>query len=214
MIGQGVLRECLLDPDVERVVALGRSISGVTHAKLRDLTHKHLFDLSSIEADLTGFDACFDCLGPSSSGMSEADYERITYTLTTNIAETLSRLNPQMTFIYVSGAGTDGTEKGNAMWARVKGRTENALLRLPFKAAYMFRIAAVLPAHGERSRTALYRFLYSALKPLTPFFRWAVPGYVLTTEDVGRAMLYLARSAPAKTVLESPEIGALVRHPL
>ena len=108
--------------------------------------------------------------------MSEADYERITYTLTTNIAETLSRLNPQMTFIYVSGAGTDGTEKGSVMWARVKGRTENALLRLPFKSAYMFRIAAVLPAHGERSRTALYRVLYSALKPLTPFFRWPSVG--------------------------------------
>ena len=211
MIGQGVLRECLLDPDVERVVSLGRSPCGVTHAKLRDLVHKDLFDLSPIEPKLTRFDACFDCLGPSSSGMSEADYERLTYSLTTQIAETLCRLNPQTTFIYISGAGTDGTEKGRVMWARVKGRTENALLRMDFKAAYMFRIAAVLPAHGERSRTTLYRLLYSALKPLTPLFRWAFPGYVLTTEDVGQAMLKLTHSAPAKKVLESPEIRALVR---
>ena len=157
MIRQGVLRECLLDSGVKQVVALGRSISGCTHSKLRDLVHKDLFDLSSMEVELTGFDACFDCLGPSSSEMSEADSQRITYGLTTKVAETRSRLNPQMIFIYVSGAGTDGTEKGSVMWARVKGRTENALLRLPFKSAYMFRIAAVLPAHGERSRTALSR---------------------------------------------------------
>lgn len=135
MVGQGVLRECLLDPEVDAVETIGRSATGVKNPKLREIVHPNLFDYSAIEADLRGFDACFFCLGVSSAGMPEAEYERLTYDLTMAAAKTLCRLNPAMTFIYVSGAGTDSTEKGRVAWARVKGRTENAILRLPFKAA-------------------------------------------------------------------------------
>src|SRR5436190_13604373 len=138
MVGQGVLRECLLDPEIDVVQTVGRAAPGVQHPKLREIVRPDLFQYADIEPELTGFDACFFCLGVSSVGMPEAQYERLTYTLTMAAAETLSRLNPQMTFVYVSGSGTDSTEKGNVAWARVKGRTENAILRLPFKAAYMF----------------------------------------------------------------------------
>jgi len=206
MIGQGVLRECLEDPDIERVTTVGRAPSAVVHAKLRDLVHKDLFDLTPIEDDLRGFEACFYCLGPSSSGMTEQDYEHVTFGMTTGVAETLARLNPNMTFIYVSGKGTDSSGKGRIMWARVKGRTENTILRLPFKATYMFRVAAVLPVHGEQSRTSLYRFFYAVTRPLAPMIQWAFPGQVLTTEDVGRAMIQVARSGAPKRVLESPDI--------
>jgi uncharacterized protein YbjT (DUF2867 family) len=142
MVGQGVLRECLLDPDVERVQSIGRSPTGVHHQKLRETVHRDLWHYSEIEADLSGFDACFFCLGVSSAGMKAEEYEHITYGITLAAAETLCRLNPQMRFLYVSGAGTDSTEHGKSMWARVKGRTENALLRLPFAAAYMFHNSA------------------------------------------------------------------------
>src|SRR5258708_2224020 len=131
MVGQGALRECLLDPAVEQVTAVGRTPTAVKNSKLREITLNDLADYSPIEHELTGFDACFFCLGVSSAGMSEADYERVTYGVTMAAAETLSRLNPQMTFIYVSGAGTDSSEHGRVMWARVKGKTENALPRLP-----------------------------------------------------------------------------------
>jgi len=211
MIGQGVLRECLLDPEVGRVVTVGRTGTGVKHTKLREVVANNLFDLTSLDAELTGFDACFFCLGVSSSGVSEAEYERLTYTLTMAAAETLARLNPQMTFIYVSGAGTDGSEQGRVMWARVKGRTENALMRLPFKAAYMFRIAAVLPLNGERSRTPLYNFFYALTKPVAPLIRMAFPGYVLSTVQIGRAMIGVARSGAEKRVLESPDIRECAR---
>ena len=208
MIGQGVLRECLQDPAINNVVTVGRSSNGLNQPKLRDLVCPDLFNLKPVEAELQGFDACFYCLGVTSSGMREADYERLTYTLTMSIAGTLAPLNPQMTFIFVSGAGSDSTEQGSVMWARVKGKAENALMRLPFKDVYAFRIAVVLPAHGERSRTAAYRFLYSALKPLNPLIRWAFPGQVMTTEDVGRAMIQVARNGAPKKVLESPDIKA------
>ena len=215
MIGQGVLRECLLDAGIANVTTVGRSPGvappGVRATKLQDLVVKDLFDLSSVEADLSGYDACFYCLGPSSSGMSEEDYERITFGLTTNVAAILARRNPQMTFTYVSGAGTDSSEKGRLAWARVKGKTENTILRLPFKAAYMFRIAAVIPANGERSRTTLYRVLYTVLSPLAPLIKWAFPSQVLTTVDVGRAMIRAARAGASEKVLESPDIGALAR---
>src|ERR1044072_3584670 len=137
MVGQGVLRECLLASDVERVLAVGRTASGVTHAKLRDLQVPDLTDYRAVEADLSGFDACFFCLGVSSAGMSETQYTRITYDLTLAAAEVLARLNPQMTFVDVAGVGPDRTERGSLMWARVKGRTENALRRLPFKGVYL-----------------------------------------------------------------------------
>ncbi len=171
MVGQGVLRECLLDADIDEVLTVGRSASGTKNSTLREIVHPDLFHYSDIEASLIGFDACFFCLGVTSSGKSEQQYENLTYTLTLAAAETLGRLNPAMTFIYVSGAGTDSSEKGRVMWARVKGKTENALLRLPFKAAYMFRPGVIQPAHGERSKTAAYRIGYVLMKPALPLLR-------------------------------------------
>jgi len=211
MVGQGVLRECLLAPDVERVIAVGRSGSGQRHSKLRDVVLQNLFDYSAIETDLTGLDACFFCLGVSSVGMSEAEYSRLTFDLTLAAAQTLARLNPQMTFVYVSGVGTDSTEIGRTMWARVKGRTENALLRLPFKAVYLFRPGAIEPLHGIRSRTASYRVLYAVMKPLLPLLRMLFSNSMVTTESMGLAMLAAARHGAPKPVLEPAEITALSR---
>jgi uncharacterized protein YbjT (DUF2867 family) len=179
---------------------------------LREVAHADLWNYSSIEAALTGFDACFFCLGVSSSGMTEPDYERLTYGIAVAAGETLARLNPQMTFVYVSGAGTDSSERGKVMWARVKGKTENALLRLPFKAAYMFRPGVIQPLHGATSKTASYRILYSLTKPLLPVLRWTFPGYVLTTEQIGRAMLAVARHGAPKRVLESKDISLIGRQ--
>ncbi|MGY4466596.1 uncharacterized protein YbjT (DUF2867 family) [Bradyrhizobium sp. LB9.1b] len=155
MVGQGVLRECLVDAGIDRVVAIGRSPTGVHNAKLTEITHGDFTDYSAIETQLTGFDACFFCLGVSSIGMSEDRYRHLTYDLTLAAATTLARLNPQMIFTYVTGAGTDSTEQGSRMWARIKGKTENDLLKLPFKAAYMFRPGAIQPLHGARSKTSV-----------------------------------------------------------
>jgi uncharacterized protein YbjT (DUF2867 family) len=148
MVGQGVLRECLLDPDVQRVLSIGRSATGQRHEKLRELIRADLLDYSAIENELRGYDACFFCLGITSLGLSEEQYRRVTYDITMAAAKALARLNPDMTFIYVTGVGTDSTEHGRTMWARVKGETENAFLRLPFRAAYMFRPAAIQPLYG------------------------------------------------------------------
>ena len=209
MVGQGVLRECLLAGDVHGVTTLGRSATGTRHVRLRELVHPNLFDLSSIEASLTGYDACFFCLGVSSAGMSEQQYTVVTHDLTLSVARTLARLNPAMTFVYVSGMGTYGTEHGRSMWARVKGRTENALLRLPFKAAFMFRPGAIMPLHGVRSKTALYRAAYVLLTPLYPLIKRLSPNSVTTSEQVGRAMLQVARSGYSNPVLETADINAL-----
>jgi uncharacterized protein YbjT (DUF2867 family) len=208
MIGQGVLRECLLDEGVDAVVAVGRTGTGVTHDKLNDIAHADLFDLSPIEAELTGADACFFCLGVSSAGMSEDAYRRITYDLTVSAAQTLARTSPGLTFVYVSGLGTDSTEQGRSMWARVKGRTENALLAMPFQ-AYMFRPGFIQPMHGARSRTRSYRIFYSALGWLVPLLRKTFPKRITTTEQIGRAMLRVARAGAPKHVLESPDIVAV-----
>ncbi len=209
MVGQGVLRECLVDPGVERVIAVGRSATGIANPKLREVVQADLWNYSSIETELSGLDACFFCLGVSSAGMKEADYERVTYGITMAAAETLARLNPQMTFIYVSGAGSDSSERGRLMWARVKGKTENALLRLPFKAAYIFRPGFIEPRHGIRSRTTIYRLGYVVAKPLLPILRWGFPNQILTTEQIGRAMLKVARSGTPKRILESRDINAV-----
>jgi uncharacterized protein YbjT (DUF2867 family) len=209
MVGQGVLRECLLDPDVERVLAVGRSPTGQQHAKLQELVHKDLSDFSTVEESLTGYDACFFCLGISSAGMTEEEYRRVTYDIAMAAARTLVRLNPDMTFIFVSGAGTDSTEKGRTMWARVKGETENALSRLPFKATYMFRPAFIQPMHGATSKTESYRLLYRVLGPLFPVIKALFPKYVTTTEAVGRAMLRVAKRGAPQRVLENQDIHAL-----
>ena len=206
MVGQGVLRECLLASDVERVLIVGRTASGIAHAKLRELRVPDLTDYSAVEADLSGFDACFFCLGVSSAGMSEAQYTRITYDLTLAAAEVLARLNPQMTFVYVSGVGTDSSERGSIMWARVKGRTENALRRLPFKASYMFRPGVIQPMHGARSKTRVYAVTYMLVGWLLPLLRAMSPRRFLTTELVGQAMLAVARRGAPQVVLEPGDI--------
>lgn len=210
MVGQGVLRECLLDPDVESIVAVGRAPTGRLHPKLREILHGDFADFASIEPQLTGFDACFFCLGVSSAGLTEEQYARITFGITLSAAETLVRLNPGMTFVYISGQGTDSTEKGRVMWARVKGRTENALLRQPFRAAYMFRPGVIEPRYGARSRTGWYRVLYVAARPLFPILRRALPSQVLATDEIGRAMLLVARNGAEKRILEARDIRTLL----
>ena len=207
MVGQGVLRECLLDAEVSEVVTIGRTATGVHNPKLREIVHRDMFDYGAIEAALTGFDACFFCLGVSSFRMSEADYTRLTYDLTMAAAETLARVDPALTFVYVTGAGTDSTERGRTMWARVKGRTENALLRLPFRAAFMFRPGAILPMHGVRSKTALYQAGYSLVRPVMPFLQRTFPNAIVTTEQVGRAMLAVAKQGAPSPILESRDIA-------
>jgi uncharacterized protein YbjT (DUF2867 family) len=209
MLGQGVLRECLLDPGVEVVVTIGRTATGAQNPKLHEIAHKNMENYADIEQELAGFDACFFCLGVSSSGMKEADYTRLTYGITLAAAGTLSRVNPGMTFIYVSGSGTDSSEKGRAMWARVKGRTENALLRLPIS-AYMFRPGFIQPLDGIRSKTPSYRIFYIVLAPLMPLLRWALPSQILATREIGQAMLAVARRGYKKRVLETKDIRAVV----
>lgn len=209
MVGQGVLRECLLAPDVGSVVAVGRNATGQQHPKLRDLVHKDMYDYSAIEPQLQGFDACFFCLGVSSVGMKEPAYKRITYDLTLAAATVLARLNPGMTFTYVTGAGTDSSERGSSMWARVKGATENALLRLPFKAAFMFRPGMIQPLHGVRSKTPLYDAAIFVLKPVLGLAHSLWPNKVTTTEKMGRAMLAVARNGAPKAVLDPADINAL-----
>ncbi len=199
MVGQGVLRACLAASDVASIMTVGRSAGDIQQAKLRDLVLPDLLrsfaepTTQKIKSELQGYDACFFCLGVSSGGMDEARYTQLTYDLTLAVAEFLAKLNPQMTFIYVSGAGTDSSEQGRSMWARVKGRTENALMCLPFKAAVMFRPGVIVPLHGARSKTTSYRLLYTVTAPLLPLLRRLFPKHVLTTESVAHAMLNIAR---------------------
>ena len=206
MVGQGVARECELNPGVERIVTVTRRPTSGAHPKTRAVVQSDLRDLTSIAAELPTIGTCLFCLGVSSLGMNEEDYSKITYDLTMAIAEQLVRANPAMTFIYVSGASTDSTEHGRIMWARVKGRTENALLRAGFKAAYMFRPGAIIPMHGVRSATGWVNAVYSVVKPLMPLVRRAWPNLVTTTEQVGRAMISVARDGYSKAILEMSDI--------
>ena len=206
MVGQGVLRECLRDPGVEQVLAVGRSPVPQRHDRLRQLTAPDLFDLSSLEGELRGFDACFFCLGVSSAGLGEAAYRRLTRDLTVSVARVLARIAPGMTFVYVSGQGTDA--RGRAMWARVKGETENELLRLPLRAV-MFRPGFIQPLDGIVSRTRLYRALYAVSSPAFPVLKALFPGSVTTTRRVGRAMLAVARDGSPRPVLETRDIDEL-----
>lgn len=221
MVGLGVLRECLVASDVTQVTTVGRTAAdtslfrrdrmdaGFNYAltrKLHQLVHADMFDYGAIESQLAGYDACFFCLGVSSLGMQEADYSRITYDLTMAAAQTLQRLNPKMVFVYVSGASTDSSEQGKSMWARVKGRTENALLAMGFGRAFMFRPGAMIAMHGARSKTIAYRILYPILGPVLPVLRAIWPERILTTELLGQAMLETVRRGAAKGVLESPDI--------
>ncbi len=211
MVGRGVLRECLLDPRILAVQTLGRSAAGVKHPKLREVVHADLLHYAEIEDDRRGVDACFIGLGVASAGMPEAQYEHLTYDLTIAAAQTLSRLNPGMTFIYVSGAGTDSSEKGRSMWARVQREDRKRALAPPFKAAYMFRIAGVQSMNGEQSKVTAYRVAYSLTKPFIPLLRRLFPNSILTTEEIGRAMIQVAIQGAPKKILESTDIKDCLR---
>ena len=206
MVGQGVLRECLRDSSVQRVVTVGRRRTGQTHAKLHEYAQDDIGDLTPLAAELPAIDASLFCLGVSAVGMSEEQYSRVTYDLTMRVAEQLVRANPGMTFIYVSGASTDSTEQGRAMWARVKGRTENALLRAGFKAAYMFRPGAIIPQHGIRSSTGWYNAAYVVIKPLFPLLRRISPTMVTTSDQFSRAMISIARDGYPSPIVEMRDI--------
>jgi len=209
MVGQGVLRECLVDAGVERVLVVGRSPTGVQHAKLHEILHDNFTDFSAIESQLRGYDACFFCLGVSSVGMEAERYRHLTYDVTMAAANTLVRLNPSMVFTYVTGRSTDSTEQGPVRWARVKGKTENDLLKLPFKAAYMFRPAGIQPLHGVRSKTAWVQAIYVVAAPLLSYLARTAPKYMTTSEQLGRAMIKVARDGYPKPVLESEDINAV-----
>ncbi|MEZ0064742.1 uncharacterized protein YbjT (DUF2867 family) [Streptacidiphilus sp. MAP12-20] len=210
MVGQGVLRECLLDDRVTEVVAVVRTPLGRSDAKLTELVHADFTDFSPLGEQLRGVDACFFCLGVSSVGMSAEEYRRITYDFTLAAARTLAAASPGLTFTYVSGEGTDSTEHGRVGWARVKGATENALLADPDLIAYLFRPGWIQPRNGERAKTGLYRAAYSVVGPAYPLIARLAPKHVTTTEHLGRAMLAVVGLRGAgERVLASPEINAL-----
>lgn len=208
MVGSGVLAECLKEPQVQSVLVIGRNPCGVVHHKLLEIILSDFFDYSDVRADLHGYDACFFCLGVSAAGMTEAAYYRVTYELTLSVARVLAEHNPKLTFCYVSGEGTDRTERAHFMWARVKGKTENHLLQLPFH-AYMFRPGLIQPMTEVRSKTKLYRTLYKVLDPIFPLLRRLLPSHVTTTENVGRAMIQVAANGYDKRVLENTDINGL-----
>ena len=212
MVGQGVLRECLLDTAVKEVVCVGREPLKEQHPKLKQIVIKDLFRLADQSQEFEGFDGCFFTIGISAAGLTEAEYARVNLDLPESIGELLSRLNPQMSFVYVSGAGCDSSEKGSVMWARVKGKTENRLLRLPFRRAYMFRPAIVVPKNGESSKTPLYNYFYIFLRPFFGLLEKLPGGVVATTEDIGRSFLLLVKSATNSRVVESSELRALGRQ--
>lgn len=208
MVGEGVLHECLQHPDVDRVLVINRKPGGVAHPKLREIIHTDFFDLTPITDQLTGYNACFFCLGVSSVGMNEAEYHHLTYDLTLHVAELLARQNPDMTFGYVSGAGTDSSEQGRIMWARVKGKTENALLRLPFRRARMFRPGGLKPTEGLKNVKPYYRYLAW----LYPVMKTLFPNTVCTLRELGLAMINSARTGYEKPVLEVQDIVTLAKR--
>lgn len=210
MVGAGVLHVILDHPDVESVLVIGRRPCGVKHPKLTELLHNDFFNYSAIEEKLRGFNACYFCLGVSSVGMSEKDYTRISYDLTMSAATVLSRLNPGMTFCYVSGTGTDSTEHGRVMWARVKGRTENALMKLPFKAAYLFRPGFIRPIKGVGNAHAIS----TVVGLLYPVWKFLFPQYVCTLEELGLAMIHAAGPGYPKQILDNMDIAQLAKRTL
>jgi nucleoside-diphosphate-sugar epimerase len=202
MVGEGVLQECILNPDVEKILLINRRPGGYSDSKITEIIHKDFFDISQIENQLSGYNACFFCLGVSSVGMKEPEYYSLTYTLTMGIAQKLANLNPEMTFCYVSGAGTDGSEKGNSMWARVKGKTENDLMKLPFKRAYAFRPGFMKPTKGARNVNKYYVLVGW----LYPVLRVVMPRFVSTIREVALAMISCAKDGYEKQVIEVPDI--------
>ncbi|SHG40194.1 NAD-dependent epimerase/dehydratase family protein [Massilia sp. CF038] len=207
MVGQGVLRECLQAADVELVQTIGRAPTGQQHPKLRERVHADMWQYDAIASELAEFDVCFYCIGVTSSGLTEQKYTHLTYDMTLAAAGTLARVNPQMVFIYVSAAGADSKEQSRLMWERVRGRTENALFKLPFRATYVFRPGMIEPLDGIKSRTTAYRIFYSLTKPLLPLLRAALPNQVLSTRLIGQAMLAITRSGSRSRVLEMADIA-------
>lgn len=205
MVGEGVLHECLMHADVESVLVINRKPCNVQHKKLKEIIHKDFFDLSKIEDQLSGYNACYFCAGVSSIGKKEDEYKRITYDLTMNFAKTLLKLNPEIIFCYVSGVGTDSTEKGKSMWARVKGKTENDLLKLSFKDAYMFRPGYIQPTKGLKKTYKIYKVFV----PLYPVLKFLFPKYVVTLEEIGRAMINATLTGYDKKILECNDIKNL-----
>jgi hypothetical protein len=203
MVGEGVLLECLQHQDVESVLVINRRPCGVTHPKLKEIIHIDFFDLLPIESQLSGYNACFFCAGVSSVGMKVPEYTRITYELTLNFAQTLSKINPEMTFCYVSGAGTDSSEKGRMMWARVKGKTENDLMKLQFRNVFAFRPAFMKPTKGQKNVPAFYKYILW----LYPVLHAIFPHYFGTLSDVGLAMINCTKSDAEKKVLEAKDIA-------
>lgn len=207
MVGEGVLHVCLHSPEVEQVLIVNRKPSGVTHPKLKEILHGDFFNLASIENQLAGFDACFFCLGVSSVGMKEDEYYKLTYTLTTTFANALAKQNQNLTFCYVSGAGTDSTEKGKSMWARVKGKTENDLMKV-IKKTYNFRPGVMVPIKGMKNTLGFYNYLGWMI----PIIRMISPKLVCDLEDVGKAMINAATKGYEKQILEVPDIIALAKQ--
>jgi len=210
MVGDGVLHECLTDARVASVLAVTRSPLSIAHAKLREIRRKDFFDYRDLTQELENIDACFFCLGVSSVGMKEKDYYHLTYDLTLSAASALAAAHPNATFCYVTGEGTDSSERGRRMWARVKGKTENALLALPLD-AYMFRPGFIRPRPGARSKTRWYRLAYAILNPLYPLLSRLAPKHMTTSENVAHAMLAVATNGYEKRVLENWDINALGR---
>ena len=209
MVGAGAPQECLADPRVESILVVVRTATGRTHPKIREVLLPDFFDYTTLQTAFASCDACFFCLGVSAIGMSEVAYSHLTYELTVAAATTMVAANPKMTFCYISGVGTDSTEHGRTMWARVKGKTENALLALPFKAAFMFRPGYIQPVEGVRSKTGWYQAVYNVLAPTYPLLRRLFPGSVTTTASLGRALIRVAASGYPKSILHARDINLL-----
>jgi hypothetical protein len=208
MIGEGVLHECLQHPDVEKVLVISRRHGGVSHPKLKEIVHTDFHNLAAVESQLSGYNACYFCLGVSSIGMNEENYKHVTYDLTMHVARTLVRLNSDMTFCYVSGASTDSTEKGSSMWARVKGKTENDLMKLPFKKAYMFRPGFIQPTKGLKNTLKLYRYV----SWMIPIMKTVSPNFICSLREIGLAMIHTVTKGYPKQVLEVKDIKTLARE--
>jgi dTDP-4-dehydrorhamnose reductase len=207
MVGEGVLHECLLSPEVESVLVINRRPCNIQHPKLKEIIHKDFYDFTAIKSELTGYNACFHCMGVTSVGKNEAEYSKLTYDITMALAGQLANVNKGMTFCYVSGSGTDATEKGKIMWARVKGKTENHLIKLFTPKAYMFRPALIIPTPGLKNTYKMYK----VMAPLIPVFKFLMPKYVCSLKEIGLAMINTVNKGCEQTFLEVPYIIRLAQ---